>query len=157
MRPHQWANDWISDDEGGIHNPASVQLDPEDVARFDASRNDPGVGTFWTERRLDRVTLRFRSIPRDHDARVERVAALMDDAASHVMDLALAGRVEDVDRSMVSLWLNRMAWHLRTGHASPALVHEVLMAGAIPGRPWWHGSDGIVSKVRLTDREEAGE
>jgi hypothetical protein len=148
VRPHQWANDWISDGEGGIHNPMSVQLDPQDVARFDATLSSPDVGHFWRTYRLDRVTLRFRSIPPVHDDMVERVALLLDAAAGHTMD-GLPASGADQYRVMVAMWFNRLAWHLRTGHVMPALVHELLMAGAVPSTPWWHGSDGVISKVRL--------
>lgn len=168
IRPHQWANDWITGDDGVVYNPASVQLDPVDVARFDASRNSPSVGTFWSERRLDRVTLRFRRIPPDHDSAVEAVAELLDEAASAVLDKTRSpdwqpGQEPDYDhpeyqnRLMVAMWFNRLAWHLRTGHVVPALVHEVLMASEIgPSAPWWHGPDGIVSKATLIVNNREG-
>ena len=165
IRPHQWANDWITGDDGVVYNPASVQLDPVDVARFDATRNSPSVGTFWTERRLDRVTLRFRSIPPDHDEGVEKVASLLDEAAGATLDDSRTrgedpeyDSVEHRNRLMVAMWFNRLAWHLRTGHVVPALVHELLMASEMgPTPPWWYGTDGLVAKNGLVTHNREDE
>lgn len=165
IRPHQWANDWITGDDGVVYNPSSVQLDPVDVPRFDASRNSPSVGTFWAERRLDRVTLRFRSISPDHDQALEKVASLLDSAASQMLDGTRTPEGEPnwdapeyQNKLMVAMWFNRLAWHLRTGHVVPALVHEVLMASEVgPTQPWWHGADGLVAKNGLvTNNREDG-
>lgn len=150
--PMQWSNDWISGADGHVHNPRSVVLDPEDVPRFDASRNNPSTGTFWREFRLDRVTLRFVAIPPGHDAMVERVAELLDAAASHTLDgFAPEGAptTDETCRAMVALWFNRMAWHLRAEHTMPNTVHQLLMT-----RRWWHGADGIAPSRSVSNNRE---